>query len=144
MIKKLKWMGKRLYCLWRNMAMLSKPSWPDDLILRHFASEIKYLRSRVADLQYGLDGLSQLEDRLSALQALDISFRSMGKVVILSRVGNRDVCKILDIKPQTTWAEIRHLTQMVKDVYGVDVDRIDAPNAVTVEEFLRITSNPKR
>lgn len=139
-LHKIRRLKERLGCLLGNLKILSKPSFPDELLLRHLLDEIKYLTSRAADLQYGLDGLTHLEERLAALQALDVSFRHSGKLVILSRVGKQDFCKILDIRPDMTMMDIRELTEIVKERYGVPVGYFDSPIRLDAEEFLRQTN----
>lgn len=69
-----------------------------------------------------------LRAQMSALMALDVGFKGAGKVILLTRIGDQDRIKIIDIKPQLTALEYKALVDKLKLEFGVgDPVWVDKP-----------------
>jgi len=69
--------------------------------------------------QAAVDEVRTLRGQMSALMALDVGFKEMGKVILLTRIGDQDRVKILDVKPSMTLADYKTLVERLKHDFGV-------------------------
>jgi len=60
-----------------------------------------------------------LRKQMSALMALDVGFKDAGKVILLTRIGDQDRVKIIDVKPSLTPLEYKALVDRLQAEYGV-------------------------
>ena len=66
----------------------------------------------------------------------DGCLEATGKVIIMTRVDNRDVVKIFDIEPELSKTSYKKLEQVVRRSYGARVTPIDSA-AARVRSFKR-------
>lgn len=112
-------------------------SWPGGLLrrllLRLLAVELTRIEQALrADLtdrakQYASAGYNQILEKVAALQALDVSFRDTGKIILIARVNQRDYVQIIDIPAEMTLAEWKERTQFLAQRFGAKVRWVDAP-----------------
>jgi len=74
----------------------------------------------------------ELRKQLTALQAMDIGFREMGKVIILARIGGKDRVQIIDTKREMTPLEYKHLAESIRRDFGADLSFVDAPQGADI------------
>lgn len=86
-------------------------------------------RQAVADV-------GKLRQQFSAAQALDVDLHGGGKAIILTRVNGNDRCKIVEIAPDFSVEQYRHLVQQLESTYGAPPQWIDAPISVPRELFV--------
>lgn len=78
--------------------------------------------------QAAVDEVKTLRKQMAALMALDVSFKEAGKVILLTRIGDQDRVKILDVKPEMTALEYKTLVERLKVDFGVgDPVWVDKP-----------------
>jgi hypothetical protein len=84
-----------------------------------------------------------LRQQMAAAMALDVSFKEAGKVIILTRIGDQDRVKFLDIKPEMTALEYKALVERLKEDFGVgDPVWIDKPMGVD-DVFIGLDRAPR-
>lgn len=77
--------------------------------------------------------------QLSALQALDVDLHGGGKVILLTRVQERDRIKIIDIAPKMTVQQYQQFVEEIKERYGARLHWVDTPITVPREVFAEVT-----
>ena len=113
-----------------------------DVLRPEMEAAAKELLTRVASIgstadlackraQNAVDEVKSLRKQMAAAQALDVGFQESGKLIVLSRIGDQDRVKIIDIKPTLTLAEYRTLVDRIKEDFGVgDPNWVDAPPGI--------------
>lgn len=67
-----------------------------------------------------------LRTQISALQAIDAPCgRDVGKIVIIARVGGRDIVKIVDIAPDISQHAFKDMVEEMKARYGARPEFLD-------------------
>lgn len=86
----------------------------------------------------------ELRRQMAAAQALDIGFKENGKVVILTRINDRDIVKFIDIKPEMTATEYKDLVERLKHDFGLgDPVWVDKPAGMD-DVFVGVTPLRKK
>jgi hypothetical protein len=69
----------------------------------------------------------KLRSSIAGLQAIDCCFNETGKVILVARIGKRDIVKIVDCKPEFTMEEYKRLVRDIELSYGVRPTHWDMP-----------------
>ncbi len=100
------------------------------VVVEQSAQAVKAADAAVAEVR-------TLKAQMSALMALDVGFKEMGKVILLTRIGDQDRVKIIDVKPTMTVADYQILVERLKHDFGVgDPVYLDEPRGHHLRDIL--------
>jgi len=74
--------------------------------------------------------VTALRKELASLQALDMGFRETGKIIVIARVNNRDIVKIIDCPRNMAQNEYKAMVEMLERMYGAKLAYSDTPLGV--------------
>lgn len=97
-----------------------------DRRLADLAGRVNELAGRIQTTTVSLYALERLEDRIAALQAIDVHFRDTGKIIVICRVDSRDLVRIIDIPAHSTAQHYREMIARIEDLYGARPGFVDA------------------
>jgi len=66
-----------------------------------------------------------LRNQLNALQAIDESYHTPGKIIILASVNGQDIVKIIDIQRKITTDEYMNTVAKLEETYGAKPQYVD-------------------
>ncbi len=78
-----------------------------------------------------------VRSEVAALQALDVDFHKRGKVIIVARIGGRDIVKVIDVCPEWKVGDYRKLVLHVEQVFGAQLRWLDAPGGCPSQDYFR-------
>lgn len=67
-----------------------------------------------------------LRSQLNALQAIDESYHTPGKIIILASIGGQDRVKIIDIQRKITTVEYMNTVAKLEETYGAKPQYVDS------------------
>lgn len=75
-----------------------------------------------------VDEVRTLRKQMATAMALDVGFKETGKLILLTRIGDQDRVKILDMKPTMTSTEYKAIVERLKADFGMgDPVWVDKP-----------------
>jgi hypothetical protein len=93
--------------------------------------EIGGLRSAsvqaVGTASVAVDEVRILRKQMSAAMAIDVDLHDGGKVILLSRVGGEDRCKIIPIGVDLSAEQYRDFVLLIEETYGARSSFADVP-----------------
>ena len=95
-----------------------------------YDGEIDSLKQETALNKEGIERLATLEDKMSALQAVDVDFHGYGNIVIIARIGKQDIVKIIPVKKAMKMKDYIYLAKSLETRYGAEPEYWDAPDGM--------------
>lgn len=80
---------------------------------------VKTAEKALSVAQAAVEEVRLLRRQMAAAQALDVGFKETGKLILLTRIGDQDRVKILDMKPTMTAQEYKAVVERLKEDLGV-------------------------
>ena len=106
-------------------------------ILCWLIPDFKLAARAARDAQAAINQVKFLQNQMSAAQAIDMSLRGTGKIILMTRIQGRDKVKILDCKPEMTVLEYKALVDALIREYGAQVGWADMPIHVKDDVIVR-------
>ena len=116
------------------------------LIMWALATEIKAIRDQAYTeaRRSAAAEVDRLRSQVQALIGVDVDCHPIGEtghVVIMARVGKRDIVRIVDIPKQWTMQQYKEFVDELDHRFGIRHRRIDVPSGISPDFFLRNTKS---
>ncbi len=72
-------------------------------------------------------GLENIRKQVASLAAVDIDFHQTGKIILVARIGEKHIVKIIDIREKVDLREYKRIVEELQECYGVRDIRVDGP-----------------
>ena len=71
---------------------------------------------------------NRIESGIAALQAIDWHFKDSGKIIIIARIRNHDIIKVVPIRPLTGIHEVRDMVGQIQNQFCASPEFMDGPS----------------